>query len=232
MATKKSSADAAFTKATFDYLRDLEDNNDKAFFESNRDRYEAFVREPALAFIRAMAPRLKKAGVPLMADDRKAGGSLMRVNKDVRFSKDKKPYKTNVGIQFRHPGGKDVHAPGLYLHVSNEECFLGLGMWHPESGALNAIRARIDARSRIYSKVIGDAKLQKVWRQGGDSLKRPPRGFTPDHPLSLELQRKDHILIGDLKRTDVCSAKLVDLVSERLMAGKPYLMFLTEAIEQ
>lgn len=235
MATKKKTSGAAseprFGEATFAYLRDLGENNRKEWFEANRERYEAHVREPALALIREMGPRLKKAGVPLVADDRKVGGSLMRVHKDVRFSKDKSPYKTNVGIHFRHAAGKDVHAPGFYFHIGLDECFVGLGMWHPEPAALEAIRKRILDKPKVYQKLIEDPALTKVWRSGGESLKRPPRGYPADHPLIAELMRKDHILVADLRKKDVISPTLPDLLSSHLAAGKGHLRFLCEAVD-
>ena len=101
-----------FTKSTFSFLDELAASNNRAWFEENKSRYESLVREPALAFIEAMEPALRKFAPNLRAEPRKVGGSLMRVFRDTRFSRDKTPYKTNIGIQFRHSLGKDVHAPG------------------------------------------------------------------------------------------------------------------------
>ncbi len=225
------SKQAWFGPSTLAYLAELRDNNERRWFEANRERYEAHVREPARAFIRAMAPRLKKISSSLVADDRKAGGSLMRVFRDTRFSKDKTPYKTNVGIQFRHAHGKDVHAPGCYLHIGLDECFLGMGMWRPEPAALAKVRERILAEPKKYAKIIADPKLTAVWRQEGESLKRPPQGVAPDHPLVGELKRKDHILVCDLSVDEVESPALVELVTERLAAGKAHMRFLCDALD-
>src|SRR3990167_4561282 len=122
-----------FDSACLDFLGELAANNDKIWFEANKPRYESLVREPALAFIAAMAPHLAQFAPQFRADPRKMGGSLMRVFRDTRFSRDKTPYKTNIGIQFRHTLGKDVHAPGFYVHVALDECFFGAGCWHPEA---------------------------------------------------------------------------------------------------
>ena len=94
------------------FLRALDRNNDSQWFEAHKDDYEGEVREPALAFIRKMERHVHRISPHLTAKPTKVGGSLMRVHRDVRFSKDKRPYMTNVGIQFRHEAGKDVHAPG------------------------------------------------------------------------------------------------------------------------
>ena len=90
-----------------------------------------------------MEPALKKFAPSFRAEPRKVGGSLMRVFRDTRFSRDKTPYKTNIGIQFRHALGKDVHAPGFYVHIATDECFFGAGCWHPEADALGKIRDTI-----------------------------------------------------------------------------------------
>ena len=84
---------------------------------------------PALQFITAMAPRLDSISTNFLALPQKSGGSLMRIHRDVRFSSDKRPYKTNVGIQFRHVMGKDVHAPGFYFHIEPGVVFVGAGLW-------------------------------------------------------------------------------------------------------
>jgi len=102
-----------FTPALFSFLRELEATNDKVWWEGNKDRYQAVVRDPALDFITDFAGRLARISSHFTADTRTVGGSLMRPYRDTRFSPDKTPYKTNVGIQFRHEAGKDIHAPGL-----------------------------------------------------------------------------------------------------------------------
>jgi uncharacterized protein (TIGR02453 family) len=220
-----------FGPETIEFLADLSSHNDREWFEANRDRYESAVREPALAFIRAMKPLLKSISKQLVADDRKLGGSLMRVHRDTRFAKDKRPYKTNVGIQFRHSGGKDVHAPGLYLHIAPDECFLGMGSWRPEPKVLDAYRALILEDPKRWKRVTGDAALTKLWSFGGESLKRPPRGVAPDHPCIDDLKRKDFILGADLDVEDVFSPKLDEKLIKRFATGKKYMQFLCDAIE-
>ena len=107
-----------FSAATFSFLEKLAANNDRGWFEVNKSRYEAVVREPALQFIAAMAPLLAEVAPHFRAEPRRVGGSLMRVFRDTRFSRDKSPYKTNIGIQFRHALGKDVHAARVHARRS------------------------------------------------------------------------------------------------------------------
>lgn len=173
-----------FSPQLFEFLIDLTGNNDREWFNSNKPRYEEFVREPARAFIRAMATPLSKISRHLTADDRKLGGSLMRVYRDTRFSKDKTPYKTNVGIQFRHAAGKDVHAPGLYVHIALDSTFLGAGVWAPDGPALEKIRGKIDSEPKRWRRIMADDAFASLFEPRGSSLKRPPSGFAKDHPVN------------------------------------------------
>ena len=115
-----------FSPATFGFLQRLAANNNRDWFLEHKAEYEARVRGPALRFIEDMADELAAISPHFLALPKKVGGSLMRVNRDIRFGHDKRPYKTNIGIQFRHEMGKDVHAPGFYLHIEKEDCFIGV----------------------------------------------------------------------------------------------------------
>src|SRR5438270_14082518 len=131
-----------FDKATFDFLKDLAKHNDRAWFNANKERYEQDVRDPFLEFIANASVPLRKISSSLVADPRPVGGSMFRIYRDVRFSKDKSPYKTHAAAHFQS-GGKGVHGPGYYLHLEPGECFVGGGMWNPEPKVLDEIRTRI-----------------------------------------------------------------------------------------
>ncbi len=212
------------------FLRDLETNNNRTWFERNKQRYETEVREPALEFIRLMAPRLEKISTHLVASDKKVGGSLMRIHRDVRFSRDKRPYKTNVGIQFRHKAGKDVHAPGFYFHIDPKSVFLGAGMWHPEPDALAAIREAIVDNPKGYRAALAAKAFANGFALEGDSLTRAPKGYDPDHPLIDALRRKDHIAVLNLTKGDLKRPDLADYVAKQWAATKPFMAFLTKAV--
>ncbi|MAQ14927.1 MAG: TIGR02453 family protein [Sandaracinus sp.] len=211
------------------FLKELAEHNERAWFKANQDRYEALVREPARAFVRAMEPVLADLSEHLVADDRKVGGSIMRVHRDTRFGKDKTPYKTNLGIQFRHEDGKDVHAPGCYLHVAPDECFLGMGMWRPDAKSLRAIREKITAEPERWEAIVGAIEAAG-WRRGGESLKRAPKGFDADHPLIEELRRKDHILVRDLTVAEATGPGLVERCRDHFATGREHMRFLCEAV--
>jgi uncharacterized protein (TIGR02453 family) len=223
-------SDNPFGPGLLRFLGELERNNDRDWFKARAERYEAEVREPALAFVRAMARHVDKFSPHLVASDRKIGGSLMRIHRDVRFSKNKQPYKTNVGIQFRHEAGKDVHAPGLYFHVDPRSAFLGAGMWHPDSAALAAVRRAIDEDPKVWKRVRDGKRFREHWELSGDSLKRAPLGFAADHPLIEDLKRKDHIAVCYLSKKDVTRPDLVDLVAGRFARTRAYFAWLAEAV--
>lgn len=219
-----------FTQSTFRFLEKLAANNNKAWFEANKQRYEAEVREPALDFIEAMGPVLHSFAPCFRAEARKVGGSLMRVFRDTRFSHDKTPYKTNVGIHFRHSLGKDVHAPGFYVHIATDECFLGVGSWHPESDALGLIRDHIVQKPEKWFAARDDKNFTSAWQLWGESLTRPPRGYAADHPAIEDLKRKDFLGISPLSITEVIGSGLTELAGERFAMTVPFMKFQCDAL--
>jgi uncharacterized protein (TIGR02453 family) len=219
-----------FSSETLGFLDELAANNNRAWFGANKSRYEAMVRNPALDFIAAMGPLLAGFAPHFRAEPRKVGGSLMRVFRDTRFSRDKAPYKTNIGIQFRHLLGKDVHAPGFYLHVSTDECFLGAGCWHPEADALGQIRDLVAEKPARWFASCADRTFRRHWTLAGESLLRAPRGYAADHPALEDLKRKDFIALAPLSFDDVVSPGLPKLAAGRFAGAAPLMRFLCEAL--
>jgi uncharacterized protein (TIGR02453 family) len=220
-----------FTRNTFVFLRELQNNNRREWFEDNKSRYESLVREPALDFIEAMAPALSRFAPQFQANARKMGGSLMRVYRDTRFARDKTPYKTNIGIQFRHTLGKDVHAPGFYVHIADhEDCFFAAGCWHPQADALWKIREAIAANPDRWFAARDDKKFNRHWTLDGDSLQRPPRGFATDHIAIDDLRRKDFIALAPLSKAEVTSREFVKLTAQRFTEAVPLMRFLCGAL--
>jgi len=220
-----------FTKDTFTFLDELAANNNRAWFEANKPRYELLVREPALDFIEAMAPVLKTFAPRFCAEPRKMGGSLMRVFRDTRFSRDKTPYKINIGIQFRHALGKDVHAPGFYVHIATDECFFGVGCWHPDSDMLARIRDRIVEKPEQWFSALNDKNFVTLWTLVGDRLTRPPRGYAADHPAIEDLKRKDFVGMAPLSIAEVTGQNLVKLACGRFAETVSFMRFLCEALD-
>ncbi len=219
-----------FTPALFRFLRDLKKNNNRDWFQANKARYEADVKEPAQQFISDFGPSLAKISPHFNADPRPSGGSLFRIYRDVRFSKDKTPYKTSVGIQFRHKAGKNAHAPGFYLHLEPGGIFAGIGVWRPDGPSLKKIRDAIATDPTGWKRAIGGKPFKQHYQLDGDSLKRPPKGYDPEHPLIEDLKRKDFIAGSRLTQKQVVSAGFIDVFAGRCQAGKPFVRFLCKAV--
>jgi uncharacterized protein (TIGR02453 family) len=178
-----------------------------------------------------MAPRLDRISKHFLAVPKRTGGSLMRIYRDTRFAYNKTPYKTNVGIQFRHELGRDVHAPGFYVHIEPDGCFLGAGIWRPEPEPLRAIRARIVAEPDQWRRVVTDARLTAELALTGDRLERPPRGFSAASPHIDDLKRKDFTAIGRLTQSEVLGRDFPKLVAARFKAAAPLMSFLCGALD-
>jgi len=221
-----------FTPRLFEFLRELKRNNRKEWFEANRARYERDVREPFLRFITDFAGPLKAISKSFIADPRPQGGSLFRLHRDTRFAADKSPYKTHAGAQFRHLFAKDVHAPGFYLHLEPGEPFGGGGLWHPEGSILARVRDAIVAHPKKWTKVVRDPGFIARFNElGGESLKRPPQGYDPNHPLIEDLKRKDFVFGESYTEQQVCGRDFLDRYVECCRTAAGLMRFLTEALE-
>jgi uncharacterized protein (TIGR02453 family) len=221
---------ASFKPETIAFLRELKANNNRDWFNENKPRYEELVLDVALNFIQSMHDPLLKIAPHFTAIPKRMGGSLMRVYRDTRFSKNKTPYKTNIGIQFRHEQAKDVHAPGFYVHIDPDSVFLGAGMWRPAPEALLGIRERITYKQAEWSRVCAEAKFKKQFSLGGEKLTRPPRGFDKDHPLIEDIKRKDFIAVKNLTLEDALQPKFQQKVETAFKAATPYMRFLCKAV--
>ena len=221
---------SGFEPTLFRFLKQLKRNNNRDWLGNNKDRYENEVRGPSLEFIRAFETPLKKISPFFVASDRKVGGSLMRVYRDTRFSRDKTPLKTNVGIQFRHEMGKDVHAPGFYIHIAPGECFWGVGVWHPDAETLKKIRLTILEESAKWKRTRDGKKFRTHFELAGDSLKSPPRGYPKDHPFLEDLKRKDFCGIRQIQDAEVLANDFLENTVKAFVATRPFVRFLCEAL--
>ena len=212
------------------FLGELKNNNERDWFALNKERYETLVREPALDFIVAMGPHLDRFAPEFEAVAKKMGGSLMRVFRDTRFGRDKTPYKTNVGIQFRHNQGKDVHAPGYYMHIEPGRNFIGAGMWRPDPDSLARIRDAIVERGKAWKSARDAAGFKRIYSLDGGALKRPPRGYAADHPLIEDLKRTDFIATCSIDDDELFEKDFAARVAKRFDAATPLMQFLCRAV--
>lgn len=219
-----------FTTSGVSFLKQLQQNNNREWFNEHKSEYEDCIRTPALQFISDMTNDLALISPHFLAHPKKVGGSLMRVYRDVRFGKDKRPYKTNIGIQFRHEMGRDVHAPGFYLHIALDECFVGVGIWRPDALALGKIRDAIIERDKEWLAAINDKRFKGKFVLGGSELKTYPRGYPKDHPLINDLRRKDFIAITPMTIENILSPRFKKMVVDRFSAADAYMQFLCQAL--
>ncbi len=222
-----------FTKGVFDFLNELESNNEKAWWTDNKDRYITTIREPALEFINDFDFRLKKISPHFVADSRTLGGSLMRPYRDVRFSKDKTPYKTNVGIQFRHARGKDIHAPGFYIHIEPRACFAGVGLWKPEAPVARAIRQSIHDDPAEWKKAAKGKAFSDIWSiapEDSEMLKRIPKDLDDEHPYPDDLRMKSFIAGTRLSQAQVTSVGFDAELARMFTKASAFTRFLCDAV--
>lgn len=184
----------------------------------------------ALRFIQSMQDPLVAIAPHFVAVPTRVGGSLMRVYRDTRFSKDKTPYKTNIGIQFRHEQAQDVHAPGYYVHIAPDQVFVGVGMWRPDAEPLRQIRERIAARPAEWKRVTTDRSFQRHFTLGGESLKRPPRGFDKEQVCIDDIKRKSFIAVRQLPVDACLRPQFQRTVESSFETGGPFMQFLCKAV--
>ncbi len=220
-----------FRPQLFTFLRQLAANNNREWFKANQERYRADVQEPLLHFVADFSGPLRSIAPFLLADPRPQGGSLFRIYRDVRFAADKSPYKTFAGVQFRHRDSRDPHSPCFYLHLEPDNVFAAAGVWHPDRAALDMIRAAIIEHPKRWSQVVSDPVLTRRHALSGDSLRRPPRGVRPDHPLIEDLKRKDFVTVATFSEKQACSAGFLEEFAATCRDARRFVGFLSQALE-
>jgi uncharacterized protein (TIGR02453 family) len=221
--------------ATFDgfqadairFLLELRANNDRAWFQPRKAEYERLLKEPLEALCDVLGERFASRGIPLRADAR----SPFRIYRDVRFSKDKSPYKTYVSASFAWAGpgarasaGKtaEVHGVGGYFHFQPDEEYVGGGMWQPERPRLEAWRTLVATEPRRVHRAIDGAAFKKAFGElGGGRLQRVPPGFPADHPDAELLKLKDVTFGHPLSADEALSPKLPDILADAFEIATP-----------
>lgn len=220
-------SDEYFTPGFFEFFRALAKNNRKDWFEANKARYEAVVQEPAVRFVRDAGARLKKISSHMVGDARPYGGSISRIYRDIRFSPDKSPYKTYIGIHFWHDKAKPPEhmTPGYFLTLATGDSGVHSGVWHPEPPILKKIRDRIVDEPDAWKAVLR-SRIQLE----GESLKRPPPGYDPNHPQTQDLRRKDFIASRRFRDNEVTSANFLENFVKDCESMVPLNRFLAESM--
>ena len=230
MAREESAAFAGFPADFFRFFEELAVHNDRGWFNDHKNRYYESLVNPISAFIVCMSPRLRKISPNYVADPRPHGGSMFRIYRDTRFSKDKSPYKTHAGVQFRHEAGKDAHAPGFYVHLAADGLYFGGGVWLPPNPQLGKIRDAIVDNARAWSRIRNARKVRDVGGIQGDSLQRPPRGFDPEHPHIEDLKRKSFYVMVSADPGDAMNPGFIDQVEDAFQRAAPLNRFVCDAL--
>lgn len=215
---------------TLQFLTDLKQNNNKEWFDANRKRYEsakADYHQLAQTLINE-AKRINPVFEHLQVKD-----CVFRINRDIRFSTDKSPYKTNFGIVLQ-PLGKRLQAAAYYCHIDPSECFVGGGIWHPEAPIVKKIREEIDYDFKGFKKILDSTDFKKTFGdldvEEGQKLQRPPKGYDDANPAIEYLKLKSFTTSAPIDVTLMTTPKFKDIVTENFKVITPFIDFLNKAI--
>jgi len=216
-------------KETIDFLKKIKKNNSKEWFETNRGSYLS-AKENYLGFVAEVLNKLKSIDTTLQ--DIQPKNCVFRINRDVRFSANKDPYKTNFGASFSK-GGKKVSCAGYYFHLEPSACFIGGGYWMPLAEDLNKIRQEIDYNFEEFTKIINSKTFVSAFGtlDTKEKLVRPPKGYEKDNPAIELLKLKNFIVIASIEDNELLDEKLIPKVVSHFKAMKPLVDFLNRAID-
>lgn len=217
------------TKPTIQFLKDLKKNNNKDWFDANRARYEQAKAE-YLVFVEQVLDKMKIIDPSLQEIQPKQ--CVFRINRDVRFSKNKEPYKINFGASFSK-GGKKVQCAGYYFHLEPGGSFIGGGFWMPMAPQLKKIRMEIDYNLDEFNAIISNKTFKKLFTSlnQDEKLSRPPQGYDLDNPALELLKLKSFIVSSTMLDQDLQDKNLVNKVVTHFTTMKPLIDFLNRAID-
>jgi uncharacterized protein (TIGR02453 family) len=215
--------------STLKFLKELKKNNNKPWFDEHRKQYEQ-AKEDIIVLTGKMIEAIASFDQPI--ENLKAKDCMFRINRDVRFSKDKSPYKSNIGSYFNR-NGKKGNGAGYYLHIEPGANFAAGGMWMPESKDLIKIRQEIDYNYDVWKKFAGNAAFKKAFTEGvkGEALVRPPKGYEETNPAIEFLKLKSFIVTRAFSDAEVQSKTFVKDVAATFKLMKPLIDFLNSAID-
>jgi uncharacterized protein (TIGR02453 family) len=222
---------SGFRQPALTFFRDLAAQQDRAWFQANRDIYEAEVVAPARALIAELSAELARRDIPLAGD---AKGSLFRLHRDVRFSRDKAPFKTHAGIVLHRPGAKKLSPGILYVHIDPQGCFTAAGAYRPEPELLSSLREGIRVRPDAWAAVERAMAEAGHALETADSLTRMPRGFEDlaDSPVAPALRLRSFLVRRPLTLRQVGAAGLVETLADFAESALPLLRFGWRAVDE
>ena len=216
--------------STLKFLQQLQKNNNKPWFDKNRAAYEN-AKSDFLSMVEKLIPAIASFDTGISGLE--ARNCVFRINRDVRFSKDKKPYKNNMAAYFNKDGKKGIGA-GYYLHIEPGKSFAAAGIWMPEPAVLAKIRQEIDYNLSDWNKILKQPSFRKNYEKGLDQseiLSRPPKGYTEDNPALEFLKLKCFVVMHPINDQEITEKTFVKKVAGVFQAAGPFISFLNTAID-
>ena len=218
--------------ASIKFLKDLKKNNNKPWFDENRKDYES-AKTDFQNLIKEVIDKFSKKDPSIKTLVAKS--CLFRINRDIRFSKDKSPYKSNFGASINKGGRKSMYTAGYYFHLEPGNCFIGGGLYQPDPEALKKIRQEIDYNFAAFKKIIGAKKFKTVYgdldKNKSYLLSRVPKGYQPDNPAADYLRLKSYIAMIKVDDKILTSADLQKTTIAAYEALIPLILFINKGIE-
>jgi len=218
-----------FPREGIGFLKRLKRNNNRPWFEKHKQEYESSIKLPMQSLIASLHPHFQRFAPEFDINPKR---SLFRIYRDVRFSKDKTPYKTHAAAHFVLRGKpKGVEGSGYYLHIEPGEVFIGGGIYMPDNDQLKKIRSAIADHSDQFLSIVRLPKFKKIFgKLEGEKLQRVPKGYDPDHPMAEWLKHKQFFVWIEWPESKCLKDKFVAEVAEVYKAATPLVRFLNEAM--
>lgn len=221
-----------FSDKSFRFLRALARHNERAWFLAHKADYEAHVREPFQHLLVDLQPDLHRVSEHYRAEPKTVGGSLFRIHRDTRFANDKTPYKSWQGARLFHARSRETAAPSFYLHLQPGRCFIGAGVWHPETATLRRIRQFIvDNPGSWEAAAHAPAFRRRFALEDDEMLVRPPRGFPADFAFIDDLRHKNFVASRAIDDATMTGPRLKQVLAKDLQALAPFVDYLCAALD-
>ena len=221
-----------FSAASFKFLRGLARHNERAWFLAHKAEYEAAVREPFQRLLGDLQPALATISEHYRSEPKTVGGSLFRIQRDTRFSGDKTPYKSWQGARLFHERSRQVPAPSFYLHLQPGSCFVGAGLWHPETATQRRVRQFIFDNPGSWQRAAHAPAFRRRFELETDEmLVRPPRGFPPDFAFIDDMRHKNFVASRAVEDAVMTGPRLRQALAKDLQALGPFVDYLCAALD-
>jgi uncharacterized protein (TIGR02453 family) len=221
-----------FSDKSLKFLRGLARHNERAWFLAHKAEYEQHVREPFQRLLVDLQPELHAVSEHYRAEPKAVGGSLFRIQRDTRFASDKTPYKAWQGARLFHARSREVPAPSFYLHLQPGRCFVGAGLWHPDTATQRRVRQFIvDNPGSWETAAHARAFRRRYTLDDREMLVRTPRGFPPDFAFIDDLRHKNFVASRPIDETVMLGPRLHATLAKDLQALAPFVDYLCAALD-